>query len=247
MAPSSSGAPDALLVAFLEGAGMSGAKPENAETTMRALGAAFRATVSGIRQALIARASIKGEFRIEQTMIRARGNNPLKFSADDDDALSALLGTGRRMDMKPDAAVADALRDMRLHELATMAAMQKDPSIGAVLGSPFALTPGFAGPAQPDGEKGYEDKVTGSWVAPFMMAALAVVGANPNPTACAALFGCADPLVDIARQVDRFADTTPAFERDLDRELHGWLRLSPCAACRLHVLALLLAGVQRFF
>ena len=103
---------------------MNGAKPENAEAAMRALGAAFRATVSGIRQALIARASIKGEFRIEQTMIRARGNNPLKFSADDDDALSALLGTGRRMDMKPDAAVADALRDMRLHELATMAAMQ---------------------------------------------------------------------------------------------------------------------------
>jgi type VI secretion system protein ImpI len=124
MAPSSFGAPDALLAAFLEGAGMSGAKPENAEATMRALGAAFRATVSGIRQALIARASIKGEFRIEQTMIRARGNNPLKFSADDDDALSALLGTGRRTEMKPDAAVADALRDMRLHELATMAAMQ---------------------------------------------------------------------------------------------------------------------------
>ncbi len=117
-------APDAVLAAFLEGAGMRGARPENPESTMRAIGAAFRATVSGIRQALIARAEIKGGFRIEQTMIRSRGNNPLKFSADDDDALSALLGVGRRIDMKPDAAVADALRDMRLHELATMAAMQ---------------------------------------------------------------------------------------------------------------------------
>jgi type VI secretion system protein ImpI/type VI secretion system protein len=115
---------DALLAAFLEGAGLAGAKPENPEAAMRALGAAFRATVSGIRQALIARASIKGEFRIEQTMIRARGNNPLKFSADDDDALTALLGLGRRMDIPPAAAIADALRDMRLHELATMAAMQ---------------------------------------------------------------------------------------------------------------------------
>jgi type VI secretion system FHA domain protein len=91
---------------------------------MRTVGAAFRAMVSGIRHALIARAEIKGGFRIEQTMIRARGNNPLKFSADDDDALSALLGVGRRVDMQADAAVADALRDMRLHELATMAAMQ---------------------------------------------------------------------------------------------------------------------------
>ena len=73
---------------------------------------------------LIARAAIKSEFRIEQTMIRARGNNPLKFSADDDDALAALLGAGRRTDMAPHEAVADALRDIRLHELATMAAMQ---------------------------------------------------------------------------------------------------------------------------
>jgi type VI secretion system protein ImpI/type VI secretion system protein len=125
-APSAAPAPggDALLAAFLEGAGMAGAHPADPAALMRTLGAAFRATVSGIRQALIARATIKGEFRIEQTMIRSRGNNPLKFSADDDDALSALLGVGRRVDMKPDAAVADALRDMRLHELATMAAMQ---------------------------------------------------------------------------------------------------------------------------
>jgi type VI secretion system FHA domain protein len=124
-APPAPGGTDALLLAFLAGAGMEGRKPENANETMRALGAAFRATVSGIRQALIARSSIKGEFRIEQTMIRARGNNPLKFSADDDDALGALLGVGRRLEVTPEAAIADALRDMRLHELATMAAMQE--------------------------------------------------------------------------------------------------------------------------
>ncbi len=125
--PVSQAAPGAaadLWAAFLEGAGTHGPAPENLAAAMRNLGAAFRATVSGIRQALIARASIKGEFRIEQTMIRSRGNNPLKFSADDDDALNALLGLGRRSDVTPDAALADALRDMRLHELATMAAMQ---------------------------------------------------------------------------------------------------------------------------
>lgn len=114
----------ALLAAFMEGAGMGGIQPADPEATMRALGAAFRAVVSGLRGVLIARASIKSEFRIEQTMIRARGNNPLKFSAGDDDALSALLGTGRRVDMAPAAAVTDALSDIRLHELASMAAMQ---------------------------------------------------------------------------------------------------------------------------
>ena len=91
---------------------------------MEALGAAFRAVVSGLRQAMIARSAVKGEFRIEQTMIRSRGNNPLKFSADDDDALAALLGVGRLWTYRPVEAIKEALRDIRLHELATVSAMQ---------------------------------------------------------------------------------------------------------------------------
>ncbi len=114
----------ALLTAFLRGVGMTDVKPSDPAAMMRSLGEAFRTLVSGLRAVLIARASIKSEFRIEQTMIRARGNNPLKFSAGDDDALAALLGTGRRTDMTAAAAVADALKDIRLHELASMAAMQ---------------------------------------------------------------------------------------------------------------------------
>ena len=113
-----------LLAAFLEGAGMQDTLPKDPEATMLALGKAFRNMVAGLRSVMMARAAIKGEFRIEQTMIQARGNNPLKFSADDEDALAALLGTGRRTDMAPHEAVADALRDIRLHELATIAAMQ---------------------------------------------------------------------------------------------------------------------------
>jgi type VI secretion system FHA domain protein len=114
----------ALLAAFLEGVGLRDAHPEDPPATMLALGKAFRNLVSGLRAVLIARAQIKSEFRIEQTMIQARGNNPLKFSAGDDDALAALLGTGRHTDMAPHEAVADALRDIRLHELASIAAMQ---------------------------------------------------------------------------------------------------------------------------
>jgi len=115
---------DDLLVAFLRGVGLSDARPSDPVAAMEALGAAFRAVVAGLRLALIARAAIKGEFRIEQTMIRSRGNNPLKFSADDDDALLALLGAGRRTEMGATEAVAEALRDMRLHEVATVAAMR---------------------------------------------------------------------------------------------------------------------------
>jgi len=113
-----------LLGAFLRGGDIRDVSPADPVATMEALGAAFRAIVSGLRQAMIARAAIKSEFRIEQTLIRSRGNNPLKFSADDDDALKALLDAGRRTDMNTVDAVTDALRDIRLHEIATVAAMQ---------------------------------------------------------------------------------------------------------------------------
>ena len=114
-----------LLAAFLRGTGISDTRPTgDPAAAMEGLGRAFRALVSGLRRALIARAAVKREFRLEQTSLRSQRNNPLKFSADDEDALRALLGTGRRTDMNAAEAVSDALRDVRLHELATMVAMQ---------------------------------------------------------------------------------------------------------------------------
>ena len=122
--PPLSAHPDDMFEAFLDGAGLPGVTPADPVAAMRALGATFRAMVGGLRETLIARASIKDEFRIAQTVIRPRGNNPLKFSASDDDAMLALLGIGRRSEMNGAAAAEEALRDVRLHELATMAAMQ---------------------------------------------------------------------------------------------------------------------------
>ena len=113
-----------LTVAFLRGVGLPEGSLTDPEKTLERIGAALRATVTGLRQTLIARASIKDEFRIEQTMIRPTGNNPLKFSLDDDDALATLLGEGRRGSMAPEAAIAEAFADLRVHELATISAMQ---------------------------------------------------------------------------------------------------------------------------
>jgi type VI secretion system FHA domain protein len=122
--PGRAAADTPILEAFLVGAGMAEARPDNPVSAMREAGAAFRAFVRGLRGVLIARAEIKSAFRIDQTMVRARRNNPLKFAAGDDDALAALLGTGRRTDMTAKEAVEGALTDIRHHELATMAAMQ---------------------------------------------------------------------------------------------------------------------------
>jgi short subunit dehydrogenase-like uncharacterized protein len=54
---------------------------------------------------------------------------------------------------------------------ATMAAIQKDPSLLAIMMSPFGLTPGFEGPAQPPGNAPGDDPDVGP-VAPFMMAVI---------------------------------------------------------------------------
>jgi len=111
-----------LATAFLRGVGLDEAALSDPEKTLERVGAALRATVSGLRQILMARASIKDEFRIEQTMIRASRNNPLKFSLDDDEALATLMG--RRGGMAPEDAIAEAFDDLRMHELATVSAMQ---------------------------------------------------------------------------------------------------------------------------
>lgn len=55
---------------------------------------------------------------------------------------------------------------------ATMAAIQKDPSLMALMVDPFALTPGFKGPEQPRGDKVEHDPDMNADVGPFMMAAI---------------------------------------------------------------------------
>ena len=55
---------------------------------------------------------------------------------------------------------------------ATMAAIQADPSLLAVMFDPFALTPGFKGAEQPRGDKARFDDLLGANVGPFMMAAI---------------------------------------------------------------------------
>lgn len=55
---------------------------------------------------------------------------------------------------------------------ATMAAIQKNPALGMLMFNPFALTPGFTGPAQPTGMDKHVDPDLGQEVGPFMMATI---------------------------------------------------------------------------
>ena len=53
---------------------------------------------------------------------------------------------------------------------ATFDAVAKDLSLVAILNDHFALTPGFAGPKQPKGNRAVFEEDLQSWAAPFMMA-----------------------------------------------------------------------------
>jgi short subunit dehydrogenase-like uncharacterized protein len=55
--------------------------------------------------------------------------------------------------------------------MATLEASKRDPSMVKTLANPFALTPGFTGPAQPSGETVVLD-ASGQWAAPFIMATI---------------------------------------------------------------------------
>lgn len=56
--------------------------------------------------------------------------------------------------------------------MASLEAAGQDPALAATLADPFALTPGFRGPAQPDDSTAAWDELANSWTGPFVMAAI---------------------------------------------------------------------------
>ena len=56
--------------------------------------------------------------------------------------------------------------------LATMEAASRDPDLARLMADPFALTPGFRGPPQPEGDTAAYDEAARSWTGPFVMAAI---------------------------------------------------------------------------
>jgi short subunit dehydrogenase-like uncharacterized protein len=56
--------------------------------------------------------------------------------------------------------------------LASIEAAGRDAGLARLMADPFALTPGFRGPAQPEGESAARDEAAQSWTGPFVMAAI---------------------------------------------------------------------------
>jgi type VI secretion system FHA domain protein len=106
----------------LEGAGLD---PEDVTPEFaRDFGQILRVVVGGLMEVLQARQSVKDEFRMRITQFRPVDNNPLKFSANVDDALHNLLVKRNAAYLKPVEAFDDAFDDLRYHQLAMLAGMR---------------------------------------------------------------------------------------------------------------------------
>lgn len=116
---------DAAARAFLAalGADEVNIPDDELEETMARLGAVMATMITGLREILMTRASIKSEFRIQQTVIGAGGNNPLKFSISPEQAIEAMVRPARGY-LPAREAAEEALNDIKAHEVAMMTAME---------------------------------------------------------------------------------------------------------------------------
>jgi type VI secretion system FHA domain protein len=113
---------DASLRALLDAAGIEGLEPSN--ETAQTLGEILRIALGGVMEALRTRERMKDDLRMRGTTFKAADNNPLKFSANVDDAFHNLLVKNNPAYLKPADAFEDALRDVRDHQTAFLAAMR---------------------------------------------------------------------------------------------------------------------------
>jgi len=90
----------------------------------RDFGRSFRIVVAGVMEVLKARQQFRDEFRMRLTQFRAARNNPLKQSANVDDALHKLLVKHNAAYLEPVEAFEDAFNDLCDHQVAMLAGIR---------------------------------------------------------------------------------------------------------------------------
>jgi type VI secretion system FHA domain protein len=113
------------LEAFFRGAGL---KPralneEQSALLLHLLGQLIRELIVGINENLYLRAEHKNLLRQPHTLIQPSNNNPLKFSAGIDEALTNLLFREADEYIAPVEAVRECFRNIRVHQQAFVAAV----------------------------------------------------------------------------------------------------------------------------
>jgi len=117
---------DDLFDSFLNGLGISRAdlhQSVDCTEAMQNAGQVLREYVAGTSKLLASRANLKNAFRLDQTTILPRHNNPLKLSVNTNDSIKQLL-VGREGEyLGPLDAVREVCRDLLCHQDAFLDAM----------------------------------------------------------------------------------------------------------------------------
>lgn len=108
----------AAMLAFFRGLGITGADLDSSSSLelMHNAGQALREFVVGIMEIMQTRAILKNVLRVEQTTIQPGRNNPLKFSANAEDAIRNLLVGHKRQFVPAVETIRQACGDVKRHE-----------------------------------------------------------------------------------------------------------------------------------
>lgn len=115
-----------LFDSFLDGLGLSRADLQpslNRPEMMMTAGQVLRELVTGCTELLASRANLKHAFRLDQTTLLPRHNNPMKFSENTNDLLKQLLTGGEGDYLGAQDSIREANRDLINHQNAFLDAM----------------------------------------------------------------------------------------------------------------------------
>lgn len=114
---------DDILIEALGLSGRNLSKQKVAEIS-QVVGALIRETIVGMMQVLTSRSSIKNEFRMNVTTIQPVENNPLKFSANVEDAIENMLIREGNSYMQPVDAMREGFEGIGEHQVAILAGIR---------------------------------------------------------------------------------------------------------------------------
>ncbi|WDE01174.1 type VI secretion system-associated FHA domain protein TagH [Thalassomonas actiniarum] len=126
------------LQAFVKGLGISPQvlPQELSDELLYQMGQAMQLLLAGLMDSLRSRASLKHEFRVNQTTFQQQENNPLKFSASVDDVFENLFLRSSKSFLSSKRAISEAFDDIRKHDIALTAG-----TVGAIEGVLSQLDP----------------------------------------------------------------------------------------------------------
>jgi type VI secretion system FHA domain protein len=117
-----------LLDSFLDGLGINRAElhpSTDLGNLMQNAGEVLREFVDGVTQLLASRANMKNAFRLDQTTVLPRNNNPIKLSANVKDSIMQLLVGKEGEYLGPRDAVREVCRDLLFHQDALLDGMDR--------------------------------------------------------------------------------------------------------------------------